>query len=281
MEEIPQNEQSKKKEIKSYLQVDIKTLNRNLDGIFNYKTKQYRHVHDETDKGYFYMRNNKNDIDKKESQIFFDNSDGFVLFRTRKSLIDENKYSIMFPLLKPMKKNEFNINQLNNAAWYVIRSEKPRTEFDENENYILNENDILKFGRRKYEIIKMNINNSNNDINKEKNLIDNISQINKEKGSIFNINIESYQYSVTNENQSENHSTKEKTYKKNKKTKNSKNEKSEKSEKNANIIPIKIFIENERCRICFDVESTKDNPKLRICSCKDYIHFECLKKYNH
>ena len=37
--------------------------------------------------------------------------------------------------------------------------------------------------------------------------------------------------------------------------------------------------EIERCRLCNGIESTKENPKLKICSCKDYIHFECLKKY--
>ena len=36
---------------------------------------------------------------------------------------------------------------------------------------------------------------------------------------------------------------------------------------------------NEKCRICLDTQSTEENPKLRLCSCKDCIHYECLKKY--
>lgn len=31
------------------------------------------------------------------------------------------------------------------------------------------------------------------------------------------------------------------------------------------------------CRICFDGSSTEDNPKIRLCKCKDFIHYECLK----
>ena len=52
-----------------------------------------------------------------------------------------------------------------------------------------------------------------------------------------------------------------------------------KNDNNDNINFINEIDENERCRICYSFESTKDNPLLRICSCKDYIHFECLKKY--
>ena len=38
-------------------------------------------------------------------------------------------------------------------------------------------------------------------------------------------------------------------------------------------------INGELCLICFEVESTKDNPKICLCSCNNYIHFKCLKEY--
>ena len=34
---------------------------------------------------------------------------------------------------------------------------------------------------------------------------------------------------------------------------------------------------NNKCRICFEIYSSEDNPKITLCSCKDYIHYECLK----
>jgi hypothetical protein len=190
-----ENSQREKKETQPYLQVDIKSLNNNSNGIYNYQTSHYKHFHDEIDESFFYMRKNNNDIDKKESQELFENNDGNILCRIKKSLKNENKYEIINPLLKPMKKNKNNINQLNNAAWYVIPG---NSEIDlcQNEDYILNENDIIKFSRKIYEIIKININNSENNIKKENNLVYNISQINQKKGSIFNLNVEPYNYIV-------------------------------------------------------------------------------------
>ena len=241
-----------KKETKPYLQLDIKTWNGVSDGIFNYKEEnQCKNKRDETDENGFYGRNQNNIIVKRKSQISFDN-DETILFRIRKSLKDEDKYEIINPISKQMEKNKINIDKLNNAAWYVIRPDSSETNYCENENeeYILNENDILKFGHKKYEVIKIHINNTNNNNNKD-NQIYNISQINKDKGSIFIINIEPYQYIIShdddnNDNNSDN-STKESD-------------------------------ENRKCRKCSGVESTQDNPKLRICSCKECIHFNCLKE---
>ena len=299
---MEENSQSKKKETKPYLQVDIKSLN-NSDGIYNYQLSQYKHFHDEIDKSFFYMRKNNNDIDKKESQELFDNNDGDVLCRIKKSLKNQNKYEMINPLLKPMKKNKNNINQLNNAAWYVIPG---NSEIDlcENEDYILNENDIIKFARKKYEIIKININNSENNIKKENNLVYNISQINKKKGSVFNLNVEPYHYiaehnveKAVNENVKNNNyniikkidTDEVKENKINNKKENNIERNNNNDIYNENVSEFystyektntkNEYEENQRCRICFDIESTKENPKLRLCSCKTYIHFECLKNY--
>ena len=37
--------------------------------------------------------------------------------------------------------------------------------------------------------------------------------------------------------------------------------------------------EDTVCRICFGEESSIDNPKVSLCKCNDYIHYECLKKW--
>ena len=322
-----------KKGTKLYLQLYIKTWNNDSDGIFNYKEEnKCRHVLDETDENGFYGRNQNNIIIKKKSQTLFDNNE-IILLRIRKSLKVENKYEIINPISKQMKKNKINIDQLNNAAWYIIRPESSETDYCENENekYVLHENDILKFGPKKYEVVKININNTNNNSN-EDNLAYNISQINKGKGSIFNINIEPYQYKVTENNTECNkeisNNEKEKNNNLNKKfdtdkikekfnnknendnkklnndsndnndnnnneiinisenqsninsTKESNNsmDKQIKNDNNDNINFINKIYENEKCRICYSFESTKDNPLLRICSCTDFIHFKCLKE---
>ena len=85
----------------------------------------------------------------------------------------------------------------------------------------------------------------------------------------YNDNIDDYNIEniINNKNQSNNNSKKEANDIINKNLKNI----------NSYINSIREFDENERCRICFNSESTKENPKLRLCSCKDYIHLECLK----
>jgi hypothetical protein len=134
-----------KKGTKLYLQLYIKTWNNDSDGIFNYKEEnKCRHVLDETDENGFYGRNQNNIIIKKKSQTLFDNNE-IILLRIRKSLKVENKYEIINPISKQMKKNKINIDQLNNAAWYIIRPESSETDYCENENekYVLHENDII------------------------------------------------------------------------------------------------------------------------------------------
>ena len=46
--------------------------------------------------------------------------------------------------------------------WYILPTEDKENKFEnENKQYNLLENDIIKMGQRKYEIIKKNINISN------------------------------------------------------------------------------------------------------------------------
>ena len=177
-----------------------------------------------------------------------------------------------------MKMDEHSIENLNNRLWYIVPSENELPDIVNDEEYILNENDIIKLGRKKYVIIKKNINSFKDEENKYINKNDyNISEVNKKYGSIFDLDIKSSQYKVT-EKEEEIKPKLEKMEMNTKETidmgyNNNKINLLEetKNEDNDNEI--------EQCRICYDNKSTKDNPKLRLCSCKDYIHYECLKMY--
>ena len=280
MEDNMQNDQEDQKK---KLCLDIKTWNSKS---FNYKDTNFEPKFDEIDESYFYYcSGTKHCIDKTKFQHLIDNSSGdYILFRVRKSTKEKNKYEIINPIQKDMKKTKNNIQKLkNNGGWLVVRNENTEIGFfgNENEDYILNVNDIIKFGGKMYEIIRMNINNSEKNIIKVNNLENNISQINKKKGSVFNIDIEAYQY----KNELMNKSTE--------KNKNSINEKiNNNSIINKNIINNNESLsdsysteynadsnEIEKCRICYGIESTKENPMIKICSCKDYFHFKCLKIY--
>ena len=187
-----QNEQKQNK-IKQDIQLDIKTWKNESNGTFNYKDNCYSHKRFKNGSSFFIFRKNINCIEMEESQILDDNENCDLLFRIRKSSKVDNKYEIINPIPKNMKRNEYNINQLNNALWYIINYGE-----NKNDSYTLNENDILKIGRKKYEVIKLNIHNENNYQNNDNNLKYNISQINAKKVSIFNLDIENYQYCNTN-----------------------------------------------------------------------------------
>ena len=221
-------------------------------------------ISEESNKTQFFIRKKENNyITKKtnHSEIDFKNEE--ILFQTRKSLKNDNQYEIINPIGKNMKINKQNIKILNNKLWYIIKSENDLQ--NENEDYILNENDILKFGIKKYEIIKKNINTSKElyiDTENKKDLY-NISQKNKKKGCIFDINIEKNQYIITDIGNNENMGISNKIL----------NNTNDETNYTNNIQS------NEKCRMCFGMRSTKDNPKLRLCECTEYIHYKCLKKY--
>ena len=188
-----QNEQKQSK-IKQDIELDIKAWKNNSNETFSYKDKFSNHKRFKNGSSCFIFRKNINCIEMEESQILDDNENCDLLLRIRKSSKIDNKYEIINPIPKNMKRNEYNINQLNNALWYIINYGE-----NKNDSYTLNENDILKIGRKKYEVIKLNINNRNNYQNNDNNSEYNISQINAKKGSIFNLDIENYQYCITND----------------------------------------------------------------------------------
>ena len=158
-----QNEQKQSK-IKQDIQLDIKTWKNESNGTFNYKDNYTSHKRFKNGSSFFIFRKNINCIEMEESQILDDNENCDLLFRIRKSSKVDNKYEIINPIPKNMKRNEYNINQLNNALWYIINYGE-----NKNDSYTLNENDILKIGHKKYEVIKLNIHNENDYQNNDNN----------------------------------------------------------------------------------------------------------------
>ena len=142
----------------------------------------------------------------------------------------------------------------------------------------------------------MIINNSNERISTNCPDNYNISELNKNSKPVFKIDISENQYKIQNEND-EGHSEQNKTtendinkYKieksdfvhessNNKSTHGTEGEKSTKKRVITRIELDESYETSEKCKICFDCNSSKENPLLLICKCHDYIHFECLKLY--
>lgn len=198
-----------------------------------------------------YYNGNNNLIEKKENIMEFKNDFNDILFRVRKSFINDN-FQIINIFKKNMEKSVDNINNLNYNAWYVIKS-APNYYYDDydncNEDYILNENDIIKFGAKKYEIIKKSFkSNSKEDPNNY-----NISNINEKAGPIFNIFLKK-NYNVDNQCQSFYLNS---------------------------IIQEQNEEQKEKCKSCKNSNYSEKNPLICLCQCKNYIHYECLKQYLH
>ena len=271
----------------------IKTLKYNSNGIYNYNedTSNIQIEIDKINKSKYLIRKKNNIIINKEQQSEFESGkEEEILFYIRKSF-KTGLYELINPVRKKMIKNISNIDSLNLRPWLILNSKQESNEIY-NEDYNLNENDIIKLGRRKYEVIKINISsfNNNNKLFLQNSYNYNISEMNKRIGSIFDINLNPNQYIVTEEEKIEIIRSNEKEHKI------GKNNNKEVFQQSDNLIFKHNFnnyslnntinnetkeINGELCLICFEVESTKDNPKICLCSCKNYIHYKCLKEYNY
>lgn len=186
-------------QIKLYL--EIRTFPDNGIGIFNYTQDKPlsdipQKIEIKDDCFLLKNKNNQNIYIKKDLNDYDPDKD-YILFRIRKSFINND-----FEIIKPIRIDNHlkYLNDLNYNAWYVIKSE-PIFFQNNNEEYILNENDIIKFGNKAYEIIQKKVNITKNDL--IKNNYD-ISDINKKVGSIFDNKLKSSQFKIqeneTNQN---------------------------------------------------------------------------------
>ena len=129
--------------------------------------------------------------------------------------------------------------------WYVLNSEAKEKYENKNKTYSLKEYDILKIGRRKYEIIKVNIPKITDTYNQR----NNISERNKKYGPVFDISLEPEQYCKEIITQNALDSGKD------------------------------GYDPKKDCPICFSSQSIEDNPKLKLCHCNTYVHYNCLKLF--
>ena len=278
----------------------------NDDELFNYNSdeseKKYFKIQ-QNNKNFFVIINKNNEIkwiiDLKEF-----NSDEMdaILFRMRKSFKSYN-----YEMINPILENKINIsginkNFLNNKIWFSVKS---KNNLEGNiQNYRLNKNDIIKLGRKKYNVLELyfsvreekdKINDDNFDQN---NNISYISSINKNSKPIFNIDIKVNQYKINknekyekiNENENKNETLPESKDKvkfiTGREIKNETNNESGNKNKFINKNGNKNETINERknknnydnCLKCFEFNSDEENPLIRLCNCKKYIHYKCLKE---
>jgi hypothetical protein len=169
--------------------LNIKIHLKNIDGIFDYSSSKnncFNVFVKKKDKiKSFIARTENNNIKSFQNQSDFNSAKPLFQITYVKNFKMEN------PLFKEnMAENELNINSINNYIWYVVNSvdnidsNKKKESIDsnkkddiidskENEDYYLSENDILKFGKVKYIVKEIHIeNNKNININNNKKIFD-------------------------------------------------------------------------------------------------------------
>ena len=145
------------KKLNPELYLIFKTFNSD-NVIFDYSKKEVLTVnHNTTEKNSFYCRKKTNKINNfiKHEDI---DQQYEILFRARKS--KKGHYELIHPISRSKNLDISNLNRLDNSMWLILQSqEKDGLYKNENGEYNLLENDIIKLGQKKYEIIKININN--------------------------------------------------------------------------------------------------------------------------
>ena len=168
------------------------------------------------------------------------------LFGIRK-ITKENTYKIInsLKLSKQTKKTEEEIKNLRKKLWYLVNSGEDKDKI--NEDYILNENDIIKLGDCIFEVVKKKV--IKNNFNNNKGQLYDISSLNNNFGPVFKIDIDKRE-----KNQQNNQSNQS-----NQSNINNENNKNNSKEKEDNSKDSNI----------------SKNPIIKLCDC--YNHFECIK----
>ena len=145
---------------------------------------------------YLIIKNRDNSLVILQSQDEFNYENNTFLFGLRKSFKDKT-IKIINPIKATKQTDKGEINDLRKKLWYIVNSEDKEKI---NEDYILNENDIIRFGDFVFEVIKIGVQKIANEAQNGDQLY-NISSINNKYGLLFKIkNYDNQKDSEQNEN---------------------------------------------------------------------------------
>ena len=230
------------------LYLDFKTYTNNEKSIYDFSSKEPNEINTLVESTTFIIRKNKSFIRVDMQSDIQRNLGEELLFKVR---IRNNE---IFTLENPVPNKNIpltldNIKNINNKIWFVLNSNNPKVE-NENEDYFLCENDVIRMGNIKLIVKELHIEDirekeakkdDNIKLNEEeenqKNENYDIDKLNENGGPIFNFFPQINKYFI--------------------------------SEEEANK-------ENIICFLCKEKNCSKDNPFIAFCDC-NYFHFQCLK----
>lgn len=231
------------------LYLDFKTYTKNEKSLYDFSSDETNEIDTFIEKGTFIVRKDKSFI-RVDMQSNIQKTMGEeLLFKVR---IKNNN---IFMLENPVPNKNIpltidNIDNINNKIWLVLNSNNPKLG-NENEDYYLCENDVIRMGNIKFIVKELHIEGKKEEKEKKDDNIklkepkkDNqkdenydINKLNENSGPIFNFFPQINKYFISQDEPSK---------------------------------------ENIYCNICKDCKCDKDNPLVTFCNC-NYMHFSCLK----
>ena len=136
----------------------------------NFYFQSYYYIIDSLSEKKIDIKKKQNIIDSKKSENLL-----FKLQIKKSNVPDEFSAKIKLNYLDSLKNiNKSNSLPWNTYLWYVVNSDDEKLKDIQNDDYYLEENDILKIGNAKYIITKLHIQNmkGNNEENKKGELFD-------------------------------------------------------------------------------------------------------------
>ena len=233
----------------------LKTWNSESNGVFDYGSSSIKELRVYIAEDTYIIINKHNLFMNKDQHSNINFKDGeIIIFQVNNG--NNDTYSLVNPIPKDLKMTDVNFNYLNNKIWYVIKNEGKFDDMNCNEDYYLNENDIIKLGRVKYVVKKIYFKEGDNIIkgaeapDPEAKIEYNICNLNKNKPPTF-----VFIYEV--DNFSNYRDINEKITKETPK-------------------------ESDICKIChnnLENDGQEDMFLISLCKCKDKVHYRCLKDY--
>ena len=248
--------------------LELRTWTNDVGGIYDYSTKAVKVLTDFVGQSTYVVRDKNNNF-TNVSQHSAIKSDSDLLFHVLND--DKDSYLLINPIPKSLKLTNENLIYLNNKIWYVIKSEEGNETDNNNEDYFLSENDIIKFGKIKFAVQKIHIENNNNAEDPGLSLNDllkyNITKLNQNTPKVFDYEFKvKYSKNIQVNNEFDNDEKPSA-------------ETEKKSKKNADV---KCFLCKQEIRKNDNSETDdgESNNLISLCKCKEngLAHLGCFRQ---
>ena len=254
-------------ENKKILILLLRTWTNDIGGIYDYSTKAVKVITDNIVQSTYVVRDKNNFFDNVGQHSEIPNSSE-LLFHVLNN--NKDNYLLINPIPKNLKLSNDNCIYLNNKIWYVIKSEVNLENENNNEEYFLLENDIIKLGKIKFAVQKIHIENANN--SEEPPMPQNgsekydISKLNQNSDPVFDF-IFKVKYSKNAEKNNNNSETPSDDDKK-------------KVQNNDKEVTCFICKQEKRKQNESETDDGESDILISLCNCKEkgLAHRECFRK---